>query len=124
MELDDYSYVLCNSGFEETSFHLFFECAFSRDCWLITIPINWNMSLGPLDMILQARVDFDNGIFREILIIGCWVIWTTRNGVIFDNGQVNINLWKRHFKHDLGLVCAKAKPARQAPLSFWRENYM
>jgi hypothetical protein len=40
------------------------------------------------------------------------VIWTTRNGVIFDNGQVNINLRKRHFKHELGLVCGKAKPAR------------
>jgi hypothetical protein len=59
----DYSCVLCNSGCEETMFHLFFECPFSRDCWL-TIPIIWNMNLSPLDMILQARADFDNVIFR------------------------------------------------------------
>jgi len=107
----------------KTSFHLFFECSFSCDCWL-TIPINWNLSLSPLDMILQARADFDNAEFREILITGCWVIYCTRNGVIFDNGRVDINEWKRHFKNELGLVCIKAKPARQASIGYWRDNYI
>lgn len=69
---------------EETSFHLFFECSFSRDCWL-SIPINWNLPLGPLDMVLRARADFDNIIFREI------IIWVTGNAVIFDNGLIDIN---------------------------------
>jgi hypothetical protein len=69
-------------------------------------------------MILQARADFDNVIFRGIIITGFWVIWMTRNGVIFDNGQIDINLWKRQFKEELGLMCIKPKPARQAPLSF------
>ena len=123
MTLDCYNCVLCNLDCEETCFHLFFECPFSRDCWS-TIPINWNLNLNPLDMILQARENFGDAIFREIVITACWTIWNTRNGVIFDNGQVNINLWKRHFKHELGLVCARAKRARQAPLSFWRDNYM
>jgi hypothetical protein len=56
-------------------------------------------------MILQARADFDNVIFRGIIITGFWVIWMTRNGVIFDNGQIDINLWKRQFKEELGLMC-------------------
>ena len=38
MHLEDYSSVLCNLGCEETSFHLFFECSFSRDCWAPLYP--------------------------------------------------------------------------------------
>jgi hypothetical protein len=49
---------------------------------------------------------------KEFFIKACWVICTTRNSVAFYNGQINVNLWKRHFKEELGLVCAKAKPAR------------
>ena len=77
MALNDYDCVLCNLAPEETCFHLFFECPFSRDCWA-TIPISWNLNLSPLDMILQARADFDNIIFREIFITACWVIWTKK----------------------------------------------
>lgn len=123
MHLDYYNCVLYNSGCEETSFHLFFECAFSRDCWL-TILINWNLSVSPLDMILQAIADVDSIVFREIVITTCWIIWTTRNAIIFNNGQININAWKRHFKDELGLVCTKAKPAKQIPLSLWRDSYL
>jgi hypothetical protein len=111
MHLDDYNCVLSNLGCEETSFHLFFECPFSRDWWA-TIPIDWNLNLTPLDMVLQARADFKNAIFREIAITACWVIWNTRNYVVFDTGQINIHLWKRQFKEEFGLVCTKAKAAR------------
>lgn len=123
MDLEDYSCVLCNFGCEETCFHLFFECPFSRDCWA-TIPINWNLNLSPLDMILQARADFDSTIFREIIITACWVIWNTRNKIIFDNGQKNADQWKRQFRDELGLVCTKAKGSRSTLLSAWRDNYL
>lgn len=33
MFLQYYSCVLCNTGHEETLFHLFFECPFSTSCW-------------------------------------------------------------------------------------------
>jgi hypothetical protein len=111
------------TGHEETSFHLFFECPFSRACWN-TIPINWNLNLPHLDMVIEARTNFESNIFREICIMACWVIWITRNGVIFDNGQINLNLWKRKFKDELGLVCIKAKASRQTPLSMWRDSYL
>ena len=73
MYLDDYSCVLCPNGPEETCFHLFFECPFSADCWN-SINIHWNFNLQPLDMIIQARTDFDSHISREISIFACWVI--------------------------------------------------
>jgi hypothetical protein len=90
MHLEDYSCVLCSQGCEETSFHLFFECRFSKDCWA-SIPINWKQNISTLDMILQARADFGNAIFREIFIMACWIIWNTRNN-IFDNSQRNLQL--------------------------------
>jgi hypothetical protein len=108
MFLEDYSCVLCDQGCEETSFHLFFECSFSCDCWA-TIRIAWNLNLSSLDMMLQARADFGSVIFREIIITAYWVIWNTRNKIIFDNGQRNLTLWKRQFREELGLVCTKAK---------------
>jgi hypothetical protein len=74
-------------------------------------------------MVIQARSDFGNPQFREIFMTACWIIWTTRNKVIFDNGQINISIWKREFKEELDLVCAKAKPSRQTQLSLQRDSY-
>lgn len=101
MDLKDYSCVLCDLGCEETCFHLFFECSFSKDCWA-TIPILWNLNLSPLDMILQARIDFDSVIFREIIITAYWVIWNTRNKIIFDNGKTIFKCGKDFSKKNLG----------------------
>lgn len=122
MALEDYNCVLCSLGCEETSFHLFFECPFSNERWE-SIPIFWNLNLRPLDMILQARSDFNSPIFREILITGCWIIWNTRNKVIFDNGQTNVDQWKRDFKQERGLVCTKAKPSKSLQISARRDSF-
>jgi hypothetical protein len=67
-----------------------------------TIPINWNLSSRPLDMVIEAREAFGSTIFREIFITACWIIWLTRNSVIFYNGQINLNAWKTRFKEELG----------------------
>jgi hypothetical protein len=123
MFLEDYSCVLCNSGQEETFFHLFFECPFSTSCWHF-ISIHWNLNLQPLDMIISAREDFGSNIFREIIITACWAIWLVRNGVIFDNEQASVNEWRRRFKKEIGFVCTKAKPARQAALNLWRDTHL
>jgi len=114
MHLDDYSCVLCNTGCEETSFHLFFECNFSQACWG-SIPISWNLNLPPLDMMVNAREKFGSQIFKEIVIIACWTIWTLRNSIIFDNGQCSIPTWRRKFKDEMDLVCIKANEKRRTP---------
>jgi hypothetical protein len=46
------------------------------------------------------------------------VIWTTRNGVIFDNVQNDINQWKRVFKSELGLFAPKTNPVDRQPSIF------
>jgi hypothetical protein len=74
-------------------------------------------------MIIEARTAFGNTLFREIFITACWIIWTTRNSIIFDNGYANLNNWKREFRAELDLVCTKARPNRQTTLSTWRDSY-
>lgn len=121
MFLDDYSCVLCVNGPEETSLHLFLECPFSSACWH-SIGVNWNLSLPPLDMVIQARTDFGSHIFREIFITACWNIWKARNGIIFDNIPASLVAWKAALKGDLSLVCIKAKKSIADPLTVWRES--
>jgi hypothetical protein len=50
----------------------------------IPCQFNLDMNLQPLDMMIEARTIFGSPIFSEIVITTCWVIWTSRNGVIFD----------------------------------------
>ena len=123
MHLDDYTCVMCSQGCEETSFHLFFECSFSKECWE-TIPISWDFNLNPVDMIVWARLQFGSPIFREIFISACWIIWNTRNGIIFYHGQKNIHVWKRQFREEIALVCNKARPSVSSALSSSRDSYL
>lgn len=74
-------------------------------------------------MVLEARNAFGNRIFGEIFITGCWIIWTTINKVIFDNGSILISRWKQRFKEEMTLVCIKAKKIISDPLYIWLENY-
>lgn len=92
------------------------------DCWN-SLSISWETDLQLLDMVLQARMDFGDSIFREIFITACWTIWTTRNSVIFDSKQPNLMVWKRNFKEEIGLVCTKAKQSLgDDRLSLWKER--
>ena len=50
---DDAICVMCDSGEEETSDHLFFGCEFAKECWA-TIHIDWDVSLPLLDRYTQA----------------------------------------------------------------------
>jgi len=120
--LDDYNCVLCNTNTEETCFHLFSTCPFSAACWN-SINISWNTNLEPLDMVYQARISFGSKIFRELVITACWVIWTTRNGVIFDGKAHSLNQWKRAFKDELGLVRIKSKKKIRDVLIRWCEIF-
>jgi hypothetical protein len=74
---------------EETSFHLFFGCPFSVDCWS-SISIHWNLNLQPLDMIIQARIDLGSHVFMEIFIAACWMIGTLQMGSLF---IIRLPLW-------------------------------
>ena len=71
-------------------------------------------------MVIEARDVFGNHIFKEIIITACWIIWTTRNRVIFDNACFSLNIWKEDFKKELGLVCIKTMKNVKTALTLWR----
>jgi len=103
---------LCNSVSEEISFHLFFECPFSNSCWN-PLSIHCDLSLQSLDMMIEARTTFGSLILREIVIMACWAIWTTSNGVIFDNKSyepTTFQIGKSHSKKSGWFV---SKPSRK-----------
>jgi len=75
-------------------------------------------------MVLEARGQFGHAIFREIVITGCWVIWTMRNSIIFDNGSCSLSLWRSRLKDELDLVCIKANEKRRIPLTAWRDSVL
>ncbi|RCV12993.1 hypothetical protein SETIT_2G311300v2 [Setaria italica] len=102
MFFEDYNCVQCIENCEETLSHLFFECPISQACWIF-LGINWDVNLPPLDMIIQAREQFGNCIFREIVIIASWAIWTHRNGIIFDGLEKSLARWKHSFEEELKL---------------------
>jgi len=58
-------------------------------------------------MVIEAREAFGSSIFSEIFITACWVIWLTRNDVIFDNGQISLNAWKGRLKKSLDMFVQK-----------------
>lgn len=80
--LDDYSCPLCTASVEETSQHLFFTCSFSQWCWQL-LNIQWHMNMEIKERIVQGRRDFESIIFREVLLVVIWAIWTHQNEVIF-----------------------------------------
>jgi hypothetical protein len=70
LERNDYTCVLCSRGIEKTTFHLFFSCPFSQECWR-SLNILWDFSLGFFSMMDEARKNYQHGFFMEIFLLGC-----------------------------------------------------
>ncbi|KAF8672683.1 hypothetical protein HU200_049379 [Digitaria exilis] len=85
MHLNSYNCVLCVENVEEDINHLFFCCPFSSTYWLY-LNIQCDTSLDFQTMMLRATESFNSVVFREMVIMSMWAIWTHRNSIIFDEG--------------------------------------
>lgn len=103
MFLDSYNCIQCEKGTQETRWHLFFECPFSQACWTF-ICIEWNMDVDTLQVIIQARLNFGNIIFREVIILARWAILCHRNNIIFYNSVRSFATWRSFFEKEMKLV--------------------
>jgi len=114
LEGNSYNCVLCNSNVEETAFHLFFSCTFSRACWQ-HLGIQWNFASDFFKMLIQAKQQFPNPYFMEIFTIAAWQIWKQRNNFIFDRGRPSLDSWKFSFSEEARLqahrICDAKRPA-------------
>lgn len=91
----------------------FFECPFSQGCWLF-LDIHWDTSLN-----FRARQLFGLTIFREIIIMAMWAIWTQRNSIIFDATTLSFATWRRNFSDGMKAVTLRAKPLLKDNINSW-----
>jgi hypothetical protein len=114
LEGNNYNCVLCTNNVEETAFHLFFSCPFSKECWQY-LGIQWNYANEFFQMLLQAKQHFQSPFFMEIFTIAAWQIWKQRNDFIFDRGRPSFSSWKRLFIEEAKLqawrFCDAKRPA-------------
>ncbi|KAF8723006.1 hypothetical protein HU200_022152 [Digitaria exilis] len=108
MHLDSYNCVLCVENVEEDIKHLFFCCPFLSTCWLY-LNIQWDTSLDFQTMMLCARESFNSVVFREVVIMSMWAIWTQHNIIIFDEG----------FLSCMKAVTLRVKPRIKGKILIW-----
>ena len=117
-ELDNSHRVLCNEGNYEDRNHLFFNCPFSQGFWW-NLNMEWNTDLTFHEMIMDAHSRYQNNIFMEIMIIGCWSLWIKRNNLIFEHKETIINEGIRFFKKTFKDNMIRAKPSIQDTKQTW-----
>ncbi|XP_071727394.1 uncharacterized protein [Rutidosis leptorrhynchoides] len=91
VELTNLECPVCNSGIERQN-HLFFECEVANDSWrLIRVWMDIGMprfaSLVDLQAWLDGLQTNSDSIVRikAIMITVLWVLWSFRNGVVFND---------------------------------------
>lgn len=118
MELPSYNCVLCTSSVEETTFHLFLECPFAQQCWLllqlhVSDPMNLFASLEAFKY--QLHIPF----FMDVIILLSWCIWMERNVLIFRNIIPSVQNCKERFCKEFALVILRAKNHLPLLMSTW-----
>nr|TKW03477.1 hypothetical protein SEVIR_7G027000v2 [Setaria viridis] len=123
MHLDNYNCVHCVENLEESVAHLFFNCPFSEACW-IYLDIQWDSSLHPLQMIIQARQRFGSCIIREIVIVACWTLWCHRNSIVFNAQSLSFARWRLSFVEEMRRVSLRAKTSMGDKINIWLSNLL
>ena len=107
-ELEVYNCAVRDCHQEETLHHLFWGCPFAIRCWDFICP-----SRTPNLSVLEAYQDLKDKLnypfFMEIIILGSWAIWISRNNKIFENINPSFQGWKFIFKEELKLLKYRIK---------------
>ena len=123
MHLDDYNCGLCTETLEESLFHLFLDCTFSRSCWF-TLGLIIHDSYDPFSTLASFRAQLQKPFFMEIIVTMSWSIWMDRNDAIFKQVQPSISHCKRIFRQEFALVILRAKTNLAPLLNQWLETYV
>ncbi|KAF8665227.1 hypothetical protein HU200_054123 [Digitaria exilis] len=75
-------------------------------------------------MLLRARERFGLTIFREIIIMAIWAIWTHRNSIIFYNTTLSFATWRRTFTKGMKAVTSRAKPLVKESIKTWLSSLL
>lgn len=110
--------VLCGQNIRETLSHFFFQCSFSRSCWIST-GCNWDTSLLFDDMLIMMHWCNTN-----ILVLYLWRKLCMQPGIIGNRGiQLFLRVsWKNTLKCDLLLLLHRLKDSDRDSLPLWISN--
>ena len=120
MYLEDYNYALCSDATEETVVHLFWDCQFARRCWHFIVP-NKLRAISVYDEIHLSMNHLTTDITMDIVIVGCWDIWMSRNDKIFRRAAPSVDTWK-HYLKGLQVTELRAKTSKPENIRIWREQ--
>jgi hypothetical protein len=101
---------------QQRTFHLFFLCPFSQECWRY-LQIIWNFSLDFFAMMEEAKRECHHGFFMEVFLISCWLIWKQRNAFIFNRGPPSFQSWKAGFIEEANLQSYRLSIAKKEEFS-------
>jgi hypothetical protein len=108
MALPDYSCIHCPAMVEESTFHLFLDCPYARQCWA-WLNLQVNQLLDPFQILQSFRNQLQVPFSMEILILMCWIIWKARNDWIFRQIEPDLQSSKFSFRTELQWLSLRLK---------------
>ena len=122
-ELDDYNCVVRNCHQEETLHHLFWSCPFAAQCWDYICPTRTS-NLSVLEAFQDLKDKLQLPFFMEIIILGSWAIWISRNNKIFEHINPSFQGWKHIYLEELKLLKFRMKNKLLPQFLAWLESIL
>ena len=121
MYLEDYNCALCSDATEKTVTHLFWDCQFALMCWYSIIPSK-QRGISVYDEIHLTLTKLPSAIAMDIVIMGCWGIWMSRNDKIFRMATPTVDTWKHYLKEGLQATETRTKATKAEKINSWIER--
>jgi hypothetical protein len=121
IEGEDYSCVLYNTGMEELTYHLLFQCPFTERCWDL-LNIHWDHNLPFFDTIQKAKSEWTFEYFMETFAIAAREIWKIRNNKIFKGDPPAFTTWKLNFSTTVKLHLFRISEEAREPILSWLDS--
>ncbi|XBH67940.1 hypothetical protein VPH35_096225 [Triticum aestivum] len=120
MYLEDYNCALCSGATEENRAHVFWDCQFVLECWQTLTP-GKQRGICAYDEIQLTKFKLPPDIAMEIILMGCWSIWMSRNEKIFRRAAPRIHTWKHYLKEGQQVTQIRAKSVKAGKINVWIE---
>ncbi|KAG8062309.1 hypothetical protein GUJ93_ZPchr0003g17029 [Zizania palustris] len=117
----EYDCPMCAIPHEETSQHLFFDCAFSTSCWS-KIGLTWPPADSCPERVARARGALSCRFSLEILVSGAWSLWLLRNNVVFRHQSPSVASWLILFRQTILLQSFRLKSPLREELRGWADT--
>ena len=115
---DDTHCVLCPGRLHEDRDHLFFNCNFSIRIWNY-LQVTWTPGDNMMQILTEARREFNQPFFVEVILLASWSIWKVRNAQIFEGVRPRFYSWRSRFVHDISLQAHRLKNVHKNKLLDW-----